>query len=238
MAFSVVLDLEPPTQSNLVVGKVHVIGDPDKPDIAGLPGNTPQQKQAVQEKLHACHIIAWKIMCTGIAQQMTGATLRTVAKTIFKFSDYQANNVSAPLIKEFIENALKATMLRMQKEVSNYYAGPGKQNMQAGGRMGAAIKTLNGLHEKFLHGCTINRQRAEQEYLQAAIDAQIKLFKSGYDDSPFATPEEKALSRGEYVAFWYQIYFGGDLDSQRYARFLFETDRGRLAVDELIDTGK
>src|SRR4051812_27758947 len=98
MAFHVVIDLDPPQESNFLIKSVHVIGEPDKPNIATLPGRNPQ----LGEKMHACHIMAWKIIYTGITQQITSAPLRTAAR-IFGLNDFQADGVSAAQIKEFME---------------------------------------------------------------------------------------------------------------------------------------
>jgi hypothetical protein len=64
------------------------------------------------------------------------------------------------------------------------------------------------------------------------------LFKAGYDESRFYANAEKALARGEYAAFWYQIYYGGDPDRTRYAKFLIETPEGQQAIDDLIRHGR
>jgi hypothetical protein len=228
MAFRVVIDLIPPEESNFIINQVHIVGEIDKPDTSGLPGHDPQ----LANKLHACHIIAWKIICLGIAQQITGVPLRTAAQRVFGLSDFQANNVSAVQIKEFMEAVTMSRLQFLQRNVSNYYAGQGRANMSAGGKMGNAIKHLNELHTQ-----VNNNKLTPQDYKRQATLKQIELFRKAYDESPFHSNEEKALARGEYVAFWYQIYYGGEPDSTRYAKFLIEEGNGQAAIDNLIRNG-
>jgi hypothetical protein len=234
MAFQVVIDLQPPDESNFIIKAVHVIGDLDKPKASTLPGGD----QKLGEKLHACHVIAWKILAQGIAQQITGVPLRTAAKAAFRFNDFQANGVSATQIKEFMEGSIMETLKELQKNVHNYYAGPGRANMSGGGKMGKAIGQLNELHEQYQRSQWGPNRITEQKYQSHAVNKQIGLFKAGYDESRFYSDAEKALARGEYVAFWYQIYYGGEPDSTRYARFLIETSEGQQAIDDLIQHGR
>jgi hypothetical protein len=233
MAFNVVIDLVPPQHSNLVIGGVQIIGEVDKPNASTLPGGN----QKLAEKLHACHIMAWKIICAGIAQQITGATLRDAAKGAFGFNDFQANNVNAAQIKEFMEQSIKATLKKRQADVSNYYAGAGRPNMSGGGKMGQAIKQLNAAFDLYQRSQLGPSRQTPEQFALIACQKQIDLFRAGYDESPFHSNEEKALARGEYVAFWYQIYHGGEPDSTRLAKFLIETPTGQLAIDNLIKNG-
>lgn len=233
MAFNVVIDLIPPEESNFIIKSVHIIGEVDKPSASKLPG----YDEKLAKKLHACHIIAWKIITSGIAQQITGATLRNAAKVVFKLNDFQANNVSAVQIKEFMEASIKNTLKELQKRVSNYYAGQGKANMSGGGKMGIAIKQLNELYQKYASSQLGPQKMSLQQYQMAAVDKQINLFRAAYDESPFQSLAEKALARGEYVAFWYQIYYGGEPDSTILSKFLIETPQGQMAIDNLINNG-
>jgi hypothetical protein len=165
---------------------------------------------------------------------MRGATLRTAAKAIFGLSDFQANNVSAVQIKEFMESRAREILVSLQKDVNNYYAGRAADNLRAGGILGSNKNML-----KQLHSNLPNRQLTDSEYRNyrnLAGQYQIAAFRAGYDESPFFDNTAKlALARGEYVARWYQIYYGGEPDSTIYAKFLIED--GTAAIDNLIQNG-
>lgn len=226
MAFSVNIVLEPPPESNLVIQRVVVTGEPDKPNVSTLPGFD----ENLAKKLHACHAQAWSILLHSVSQIMTGATLRTVAKSVFSFNDFQANGVSAVQIKEFMEASLKEQLKALQKNVGNYYAGPGSVNMSSGGKMGSAYRTLDSLYERWQKN-EINAM----VYAQEAVTRQVALFRAAYDESPFHSNAEKMLARGEYVARWYQMYYGGEPVSTKYAKFLIEQRQD--VIDNLILNG-
>jgi hypothetical protein len=234
MAFNVVIDLVPPADSDLVIGAVHVTGEPDKPNVTTLPGHNT----ALGDKLHACHVMAWKIMYNGLAQQVTGATLRTASEVVGKLDNWQATNISAIQLKQHMEAVLKHELLKLQENVHNYYVGAGRPNMSAGGKMGAAIQALNALHERYQRSQFGAMRMQLVDYQSQAVNDKIKLFQNGYDESKHHSAEGKVMARGEYVAFWYQIYYGGEPDSTRYAKFLIETQQGQAVIDHLILNGR
>jgi hypothetical protein len=169
MAFQIVIDLQPPDESNFIIKAVHVIGELEKPKASTLPGGD----QNLGEKLHACHVIAWKILAQGIAQQITGVPLRTAAKAAFRFNDFQANGVSATQIKEFMEGSIMGTLKDLQARVHNYYAGSGKANMSSGGKMGSAIRQLNELYDQY-QGSQLGPNKITERRYQSKADRIVQ----------------------------------------------------------------
>ena len=225
MGFAVVISLEPPPESDFLIQSVKVIGEPDKP-----PKEEIFQHPKVKGKLDRCHIQAWSILYRSVIQMMQGARLRLVAERVFGLSEYQATNVSAALIKEFMEQRLTEQFKRMQKNVENYYMGPMGDNRSHGGSMGSAYAALDDLYRRWEQ-----RLINDQDYAREAEKQQVILFRHAYDESKFDNNSERALSRGEYVARWYQMYFGGEPDSTRYAKFLIE--KREDVIDHLIEHG-
>ena len=105
--------------------------------------------------------------------------------------------------------------------------------MSGGGKIGSAIQQLDSLYSK-----CYNRGMSYEEYKVQALQWQVYMFKAGYDDSPFHEDEAKVLSRGEYVARWYQIYYGGEPNSTKFAKFLIEEPEGQRAIDDIINNGR
>ena len=229
MPFNVAIIPKVPDHCDWIIDEVAVMGEPDKPAINLLPGGD------VKGKIHACHIAAWSIIRNALTNQIKGVSLRYAAQYVFGLSEYQAQNVSAQLIKEYMESRLKQDLINAQSNVDNYYRGQAQANMSAGGKMGAAVRQLNEIYDQ--HKPMFGPFIATPQFAAGATGLQIKLFAAGYDEYPALKNEEKLMARADYVAYWYGIYFGGNEDSIRLAKYVFDTDAGIRAVDSLLQNG-